>query len=209
MSVVLQVHAPAVAAPRPLGPPGVPWSTWWPAGGTRGMPRWALAGVALAMVLAMGGGVATAVTHPAPAKPPAVACSPTGPTALTAEPRAHATTIVAVGRALGVPDRGLTVALATALQESTLRNQPRGAPAAAGLVHQRPAQGWGAWAQVTHPVYAAKTFYRRLLKVPGWDRMPVTVAAQTVQHSAFPEAYAKWERLAASLVSGTTCSTTK
>jgi len=102
---------------------------------------------------------------------------------------------------MGVPPRAWQVALATAMQESTLRNLNYGDRDSLGLFQQRPSQGWGTPAQVTDPVYATKIFIDRLTKVPGWEQLPVTVAAQIVQRSAFPEAYAKWEGLAAQLVS--------
>jgi cell wall-associated NlpC family hydrolase len=86
------------------------------------------------------------------------------------------------------------------MQESTLRNINYGDRDSLGLFQQRPSQGWGSPAQVTDPVYATRIFIERLLEVSGWEDMPVTVAAQTVQRSAFPDAYAKWERLAAELV---------
>ena len=90
------------------------------------------------------------------------------------------------------------MALATAMQESLLRNINYGDRDPLGLFQQRPSQGWGTPAQVTDPAYSTTIFIERLLAVPGWDTMPV--AAQTVQRSAFPAAYAKWEGLAADLV---------
>jgi peptidoglycan DL-endopeptidase CwlO len=69
-----------------------------------------------------------------------------------------------------------------------------------GVFQQRPSQGWGSPEEVRDPVYATRTFFERLLTVPGWETMPVTRAAQVVQRSAFPNAYAKWESLANSLV---------
>jgi cell wall-associated NlpC family hydrolase len=119
---------------------------------------------------------------------------------LSEEQRANATTIIGVARDLGAPPRAWLVALATAMQESTLRNINYGDRDSLGLFQQRPSQGWGSPAQVTDPVYSTTIFIERLLEVPGWERMPVTVAAQTVQRSAFPDAYAKWEGLAADLV---------
>jgi cell wall-associated NlpC family hydrolase len=119
---------------------------------------------------------------------------------LSQEQRANATTIIGVARDLGAPPRAWLVALATAMQESTLRNIDYGDRDSLGLFQQRPSQGWGSPAQVTDPVYSTTIFIERLLEVPGWERMPVTVAAQTVQRSAFPDAYAKWEGLAADLV---------
>lgn len=119
---------------------------------------------------------------------------------LAEDQRRNASAIISVAKDMGLPPRAWMVALATAMQESTLRNLDYGDRDSLGLFQQRPSQGWGTPAQITDPAYSSRIFYERLLEVPGWEQMPVTVAAQTVQRSAFPEAYAKWERLAASLV---------
>jgi hypothetical protein len=119
---------------------------------------------------------------------------------LSDEQRQNAATIIGVARDMGAPPRAWLIALATAMQESTLRNINYGDRDSLGLFQQRPSQGWGAPAEVTDPVYATRIFIERLLEVPAWETMPVTVAAQTVQRSAFPDAYAKWEGLAAELV---------
>jgi peptidoglycan DL-endopeptidase CwlO len=119
---------------------------------------------------------------------------------LSEEQRRNATTIIGVARDMGAPPRAWLVALATAMQESTLRNINYGDRDSLGLFQQRPSQGWGSPAEVTDPIYATRIFIERLLEVEGWENMPVTVAAQTVQRSAFPNAYAKWEGLAAELV---------
>jgi cell wall-associated NlpC family hydrolase len=118
---------------------------------------------------------------------------------LSAEQRQNATTIIGVAKQKGAPPRAWLVALATAMQESTLRNINYGDRDSLGLFQQRPSQGWGSPAQVLDPVYSTTIFLDKLLQVPNWDRLPV--AAQTVQRSAFPDAYAKWEGLAAELVS--------
>ena len=120
---------------------------------------------------------------------------------LSDEQRQNAATIIGVARQKGAPPRAWLVAVATAMQESTLRNIPYGDRDSLGLFQQRPSQGWGSPAQVLDPVHSTTIFIDRLLQVPNWDRLPVTVAAQTVQRSAFPDAYAKWEGLAANLVS--------
>ncbi|HET6391404.1 MAG TPA: hypothetical protein VFG13_01145, partial [Blastococcus sp.] len=120
---------------------------------------------------------------------------------LSAEQRQNATTIIGVAKQKGAPPRAWLVALATAKQESDLRNINYGDRDSLGLFQQRPSQGWGSPAQVLDPVYSTTIFLDKLLQVPNWDRLPVTVAAQTVQRSAFPDAYAKWEGLAAELVS--------
>ena len=117
----------------------------------------------------------------------------TGDVALTLEQAANAATIAAVGKRLGMPNHAVTVALATALQESKLRNLRYGDRDSLGLFQQRPSQGWGTSAEVQDPVYAARAFFSHLRRIPGWRTLPVTVAAQRVQHSAAPDAYAQWE----------------
>lgn len=112
----------------------------------------------------------------------------------------NAYTIVRVGVSRAVPERGLVVAIATALQESNLRNLHYGDRDSVGLFQQRPSSGWGTIAELTDPPTAAAKFYAALVTIPNWQSLPVTVAAQAVQRSAFPNAYAKWESLSATLV---------
>ncbi|MET7396292.1 M23 family metallopeptidase [Dactylosporangium sp. NPDC005572] len=116
----------------------------------------------------------------------------------------HAQVIVTVGVQSAVPVRGQVIAVATALQESGLRNLgnlgDRNDHDSLGLFQQRPSQGWGTPAQLVNPEYAAAAFYRKLVSIPGWQMMPLTVAAQAVQRSAYPDAYAKWEPDAVALV---------
>ncbi|MDN5749573.1 MAG: hypothetical protein L0H64_13835 [Pseudonocardia sp.] len=126
-----------------------------------------------------------------------------GDAGVSGEQLSNAAAIVSTGRELGVPDRGLWVALGTALQESGLRNLDYGDRDSLGLFQQRPSQGWGSPAQVRDPRYAATQFFERLLDVPGWTEMPLWQAAQTVQRSAFPLAYAKWEQTAADILAAT------
>lgn len=122
-----------------------------------------------------------------------------GPAKPTVEQARNASTIAAVGKRMGVADHGITIALATALQESKLRNLSGGDRDSAGLFQQRPSQGWGSRSQVRDPLHAATAFYGRLTKVDGWEAMPVTDAAQAVQHSGAPDAYRRWEPEARSL----------
>jgi cell wall-associated NlpC family hydrolase len=92
------------------------------------------------------------------------------------------------------------IAIATALQESTLRNLENAVDHdSLGLFQQRPSQGWGTREQILDPVYASNSFYNRLVRVPNWQTRPLTEAAQAVQRSAYPNAYAKWEPLATKL----------
>ncbi|MBM9507995.1 C40 family peptidase [Actinacidiphila acididurans] len=116
-----------------------------------------------------------------------------------AEQVPNAKTVQATGIALDVPARGQIVALATALQESGLRNLTYGDRDSLGLFQQRPAQGWGTAEQILAPVYASTRFYEALENVPGWQSLSVGEAAQAVQKSAFPDAYAAWEPLATAL----------
>ncbi|MDI3416957.1 heavy metal transporter [Streptomyces luteolus] len=118
---------------------------------------------------------------------------------LSTEQAVNAATISAVGTSRGMPERAVTIALATALQESALRNIDHGDRDSLGLFQQRPSQGWGDTDQIMDPVYASGKFYEHLDKVPGYSRLPLTVAAQRVQRSGFPQAYAKHEPDAALL----------
>ncbi|MFF8917550.1 hypothetical protein ACF08M_30630 [Streptomyces sp. NPDC015032] len=123
---------------------------------------------------------------------------------LSAEQASNAATISAVGSSRGMPERAVTIALATALQESGLRNIDHGDRDSLGLFQQRPSQGWGTEKQILDPVYSAGEFYRHLAEVPGYSRLPLTVAAQRVQRSGFPQAYAKHEPDAALLAAALT-----
>ncbi|HEX6869882.1 MAG TPA: hypothetical protein VF163_02185 [Micromonosporaceae bacterium] len=149
------------------------------------------------------------VAAKAPAASAPACVAPRTPHTWDRTQRENATTIVKVGVALDIPQRGQVVALATAIQESDLYNLGHlGANNdhdSLGLFQQRPSMGWGTPAQVTDPVYAATAFYLTLRRVRGWESMAVTVAAQKVQRSAFPNAYAKWEADAKALVQQIHC----
>ncbi|MEV8348407.1 hypothetical protein ACFVTT_05085 [Streptomyces niveus] len=112
---------------------------------------------------------------------------------MSPEQAANAATISAVGTTRGMPERAVTIALATALQESALRNIDYGDRDSVGLFQQRPSKGWGTVEQILDPAYSAGQFYTKLAEVPGYYRLPLTDAAQRVQRSAFPLAYAKHE----------------
>lgn len=114
---------------------------------------------------------------------------------------ANAKVVVDTGRSLGLPPRAWTIALATVKQESDFVNSRKATDHdSVGLFQQRPSQGWGTVDQIMDPVYASTKFYSRLVKVKNWQSIPLTVAAQRVQRSAYPNAYARWEGLAAALV---------
>lgn len=123
---------------------------------------------------------------------------------LTSEQNNNARTIIAVAKGAGLPQRAQVVAIATALQESNLQNLHYGDRDSQGLFQQRPSAGWGSTSEITDPATAAKLFFgvadnaetKGLTQVAGWQTMSVAEAAQSTQISAFPDAYAKWQKLA-------------
>lgn len=105
----------------------------------------------------------------------------------------NAATIVGIGLGRGLPARAGTIAIATAIQESKLRNINYGDRDSLGLFQQRPSQGWGTPEQILDPVYSTNAFFDALVTVDGYQERAVTEVAQEVQRSAFPEAYADHE----------------
>jgi hypothetical protein len=105
----------------------------------------------------------------------------------------NAALISAVSLRRGMPARAATIGLATALQESRLLNIDYGDRDSIGLFQQRPSQGWGTVEQIMDPVYSTNSFYDGLESIAGYTEMAVTEAAQAVQRSAFPDAYAQHE----------------
>jgi murein DD-endopeptidase MepM/ murein hydrolase activator NlpD len=152
--------------------------------------------------LLLGGGAATCIPA-TPSVAPAISAPPGGWASVgrfDAEQVGHAATIAAVGAQMGVPIGGWIIAVATAIQESQLRNLPGGDQDSIGLFQQRPSLGWGTPQQLRDPVYQAGKFYTKLQTISGWQQMALTEAAQAVQVSAYPDAYAKHEPDATLLV---------
>lgn len=117
--------------------------------------------------------------------------TPGGSTGWSAEQRRNAALIVKIGQRMGMSRRDILIGLITAAQESSLKNLKYGDRDSQGLFQQRPSQGWGTVDQVTDPVYATRKFFTELQKVQGRKKMRLTEAAQAVQRSAYPDAYAK------------------
>ncbi|QSB05504.1 M23 family metallopeptidase [Natronoglycomyces albus] len=120
----------------------------------------------------------------------------------------NAAIIVAVGQDMDIPPRGWVIAVATAIQESSLINLGHLGELndhdSLGLFQQRPSQGWGTPEEITDPVKSSELFYEKLLRVEGWEQMSLTRAAQIVQISAFPDAYAKHEPRSVEIVNALT-----
>ncbi|HET7351350.1 MAG TPA: hypothetical protein VFJ28_10470 [Marmoricola sp.] len=108
---------------------------------------------------------------------------------LSTEQAENASLIAAIGVGRGLPARAVSIALATAYQESKIRNLDHGDRDSLGLFQQRPSQGWGTPEQLQDPHFATHAFYDALQKIDGYQDMRITEAAQRVQRSGFPEAY--------------------
>lgn len=158
----------------------------------------ALLAMALLLTAAVGGVVW--LLRSLEIEPPMVArCSVTidGITAsLSPEQAANAALIAAVAVERGLPARAATIGIATAMQESRLENIDYGDRDSIGLFQQRPSQGWGTIEQIMDPVYSTNAFYDVLETIEGYETMEITVAAQAVQRSGFPDAYAQHEEMA-------------
>ncbi|WP_406069317.1 hypothetical protein [Micromonospora sp. NBC_01638] len=164
--------------------------------------------------LAFAGGVfagpIAAHANPVDAKPAAVAVQTAKPQGeqsripLNDEQIANVKAIIAATKKAGLPERAAVISIATSFQESKLENLghlgDRNDHDSLGLFQQRPSSGWGAPEQITDPEYSTTAFLKGLKQVDGWQDMPLTKAAQTVQVSAYPDAYAQWEQQAADLV---------
>lgn len=136
---------------------------------------------------------------------------------LDASQTKNAAAIILAGQQMNVPARGWVIAIAVAMQESNLRVLANPAvPESLALPHEgtgedhdsvglfQQRQSWGTTQQLMDPVTSAKKFYAKLLQVHGWQSMALTDVAQTVQVSNFPDAYAKWEDEATSVVNSLT-----
>jgi len=125
----------------------------------------------------------------------------TGPNALQLDfgQAANAATIAGVAIREHLPRQALTIAYATAMQESKLENLGYGDLDSVGVFQQRPSQGWGTAAQLQDPAFAAAAFFHALVKVPGYTKLPVSQAAQAVQHSADGSAYQQYAQTGAQL----------
>jgi hypothetical protein len=116
----------------------------------------------------------------------------------------NATLISAIAVRRGMPAHAATIGLAAALTESKLYNLRGGDRDSLGLFQQRPSQGWGTPQEILDPAHATNAFYDALERVPAYADLRVTVAAQRVQRSGYPSAYAVYEDDARALASAMT-----
>src|SRR5215472_13589117 len=168
----------------------------------RKRPTRRLAPVVLLVVVALvAGGVYLAVRH-VPAILGQTGCTAgSGHAAVALDPQQAqiAATIAGVAYQRGMPSRAVTVAYATAMQETHLHDPNYGDRDSVGVFQQRPSAGWGPASKLINPVYASTRFFRALAGVRGYQRMPVSKAAQAVQHSADGSAYAQYQPMASRL----------
>ncbi len=201
--LTLKLAATPASSTRPAAPATAPQPA--PAGASHtiaaGETLWAIAqsnGTSMSALLSANGLTEASIIYPGQKL---VIPSATG---LDAAQIANAKLIIGVGRDRGVSDRGIAIALATAMVESGIRNLDYGDRDSLGLFQQRPSQGWGTAAQILDPYRSTAVFYggsgdpngrttRGLLDIPGWESMAFTDAAQAVQISAFPDRYGQWE----------------
>ena len=123
---------------------------------------------------------------------------------LTQEQAENAALITGISIQRGLPARAASIALATAYQESKIANIDYGDRDSVGLFQQRPSQGWGTVEQILDPVYSTNAFYDALVEIEDYEMMEITEAAQAVQRSGFPDAYADHEADARALASALT-----
>lgn len=170
---------------------------------------WSLAGIAVVVAIFVGMSTLWSSYKREPL-PLADHCTATvnGATATIDPEQARNAAIIAGGSIKrGLKPRAASIALATAFQESDIRNLDYGHSDSLGLFQQRPSQGWGTAEQVTDPWYSSKAFYKALVKVPKWQTRDLNDVAQAVQRSAYPDAYRKHvdrARILASSLTGET-----
>jgi murein DD-endopeptidase MepM/ murein hydrolase activator NlpD len=154
------------------------------------------------LLLAMVGG--TASRPPPYCGTGVTAAQPATDGELDAEQRTVAAQIVAAVRAFpptADKPHAAVIALATARQESSIRNLDYGDRDSLGVFQQRPSQGWGTPAQVMDVAHATTSFLEHLVRIPGWESRPVTDVAADVQRPAeeYRGLYEQWVPLATRL----------
>ena len=164
------------------------------------------AGVSALVLLTVGGVVAWSAYHrvPLPVEDRCIATVQGATAALDPGRAYYAALISGVSVKRGLAPRAASIALATAFQESGMRNLDYGHADSLGLFQQRPSKGWGSIEEIMDPWYSATAFYQALVKVKGWETGDINDMAQKVQRSAHPEAYRKHVEKSRTLASALT-----
>lgn len=167
---------------------------------------WAVLGIAVALALVVGGVVLWSTYNkvPLPIEDRCTATAGGHTTTITPEQARNAAIIAGVSIRRDLAPRAASIALATAYQESGIRNLDYGHADSLGLFQQRPSKGWGTVEQVTDPWYASRSFYQALVRVKNWKTRDINDVAQAVQRSAYPEAYRRHVPNARALASSLT-----
>jgi hypothetical protein len=171
----------------------------------------ALGCLVLALLLLIAGGVGAFwllrsrnLTEPVPGQQRCVATANNKSAVVDLEQAHFASIIAGVAVRRGLPARAASIALATAYQETGIRNLDYGDRDSVGLFQQRPSQGWGTKKQLMDPDYAAGKFYDALVKINNWQTDDINDVAQKIQRSGHPEAYNDHEADARVLASALT-----
>jgi hypothetical protein len=144
------------------------------------------------------------LTEPVPGQQRCVATANNKMAVVDLEQAHFASIIAGVSVRRGLSPRAASIALATAYQETGIRNLTYGDRDSVGLFQQRPSQGWGTKQQLMDPSYAAGRFYDALVKIKNWETDDINNVAQKVQRSGYPEAYNDHEADARVLASALT-----
>lgn len=169
-------------------------------------------GLAVALLILVGLGVGAVwwlrdrgLTAPVPGQQRCVATAGDHSVVLDLDQAHFASIVVGLSMRRGLPARAASIAMATAYQESGIRNLDYGDRDSVGLFQQRPSQGWGTAEQLMDPYYATGEFYDALVKIDNWETEDINDVAQQVQRSGYPEAYGDHEadaRVLASTLTG-------
>ena len=166
--------------------------------------------VAFVVLIAVGIGIFwwlrdRGLTEPVPGQQRCVAIANNKSTVVDLDQAHFAAIIAGVSVRRGLPPRAASIAIATAYQETGIRNLDYGDRDSVGLFQQRPSQGWGTKQQLLDPDYAAESFYDALVKIKDWETDDINDVAQKVQRSGHPEPYRDHEadaRVLASTLTG-------
>lgn len=100
------------------------------------------------------------------------------------------------GLEMGATTWDIYIGIMTGAQESRLRNLSGGDRDSAGVLQQRPSQGWGTYQQVTNPDYSIPTFYTREMQVQDRGNMSaieVAIKVQVPDRAAYEASFYGWD----------------